>query len=264
MGTQVDAVATQGLDHGGEASLIDAKGLHYRDLNEQVRAAIAEGCGRIRVTGVRGQRYLGAGLRGDLLIEVEGVPGNDLAAFMDGPRIVVRGNAQDGVCNTMNRGQVVVHGHAGDVLGYGMRGGALFVRGDVGYRVGIHMKEYKGQRPVLVAGGCAGDFLGEYMAGGVLAVLGLGRDARQPLVGDYCGTGMHGGVIFVRGQADPAHIVLDQVALSSASQDDMALLTPYLEAFCQEFGCDVAELMAESFFPLRPVSHRPYGSKYAP
>ena len=264
MAAQAEAEIVAEAAGGDPAFLIDADGLHYRDLNERVRAAIADGCRLIRVTGVRGQRYLGAGLRGDLLIEVEGVPGNDLAAFMDGPRIVVRGNAQDGVCNTMNRGEVVVHGHAGDVLGYGMRGGALFVRGEVGYRVGIHMKEYKGQRPVLIAGGCAGDFLGEYMAGGVLAVLGLERRNGRPLVGDYCGTGMHGGVIFLRGEVDPAHIMLDQVGLSSASQEEMALLTPHLERFCQEFGGELANLLEQPFFVLRPVSHRPYGSKYAP
>lgn len=264
MTAHAEAQIVAEADHGAAALVIEAEGLHYRDLNEQVRAAAADDRRLIRVTGVRGQRYLGAGLRGDLLIEVEGVPGNDLAAFMDGPRIVVRGNAQDGVCNTMNRGEVIVHGHAGDVLGYGMRGGALFVRGDVGYRVGIHMKEYKGQRPVLIAGGCAGDFLGEYMAGGVLAVLGLERRDGQPLVGDYCGTGMHGGVIFLRGEVDPAHVMLDQVGLSPASQEDMALLTPHLESFCREFGCDLADLLDEPFFALRPVSHRPYGSKYAP
>lgn len=41
-----------------------------------------------------------------VLIEIEGVPGEDLAAFMDGPRIIVHNNAQDGVGNTMNSGQV--------------------------------------------------------------------------------------------------------------------------------------------------------------
>ena len=59
---------------------------------------------------------------------VNGVPGNDLATFMDGPTVIVNDNAQDGIGNTMNRGLVVVNGDAGDVLGYGMRGGRLYVK----------------------------------------------------------------------------------------------------------------------------------------
>ena len=101
----------------------------------------------IRLKNVNGQYYIGDGLRGDCKIIVEGVPGNDLAAFMDGPTIVVKGNAQDNIGNTMNSGKVIVEGHAGDVLGYGMRGGKLHIRGDVGYRVGIHMKGYKSRCP---------------------------------------------------------------------------------------------------------------------
>ncbi|HID18060.1 TPA: hypothetical protein EYP27_00795, partial [Candidatus Bathyarchaeota archaeon] len=124
---------------------------------------------------VNGQRCIGGGIRAKVKIIVEGVPGNDLAAFMDGPTIIVKSNAQDCVGNTMNDGKVVVHGNAGDALGYGMRGGRLFIKGDVGYRVGIHMKAYMDKNPVLIAGGFARDFLGEYMAGGFLIVLGLNR-----------------------------------------------------------------------------------------
>jgi glutamate synthase domain-containing protein 3 len=106
-------------------------------------------------------------------IEIFGTPGNDLGAFMNGPRIIVHGNAQDGCGNTMNEGEIIIHGHAGDIIGLSARGGKIFVREDVGYRAGIHMKEYQGKKPVLVIGGTAQDFLGEYMAGGVLILLGL-------------------------------------------------------------------------------------------
>ncbi|RKY64807.1 MAG: hypothetical protein DRP99_01405, partial [Candidatus Latescibacterota bacterium] len=132
---------------------IDARGLHYKALNEMVHRAIEEGAGRIILENVAGQRYIGDGLKEEVEIVIRGTPGNDLAAFMDGPRI--------------------------------------FVRGDVGYRVGIHMKAYKDLFPVVVVGGRAKDFLGEYMAGGLLVVLGL--DCGDELVGDFVGTGMHGG-----------------------------------------------------------------------
>lgn len=102
--------------------VINAKGLHYRDLNRKIKGAVSEGAEEILLINVNGQRYIGAGLKGNVKIIIDGVPGNDLAAFMEGPTIIVESNAQDCVCNTMNDGVVVVHGDAGDVLGYGMRG----------------------------------------------------------------------------------------------------------------------------------------------
>src|SRR3989337_2743988 len=112
---------------------IDAKGVYYRELNSKVRDAVSKGEKEILLKNVNGQYYIGDGLQGDAKITVEGVPGNDLAAFMDGPTIIVKGNAQDNIGNTMNSRKVIVEGHAGDVLGYGMRGGKLHIRGDVGY-----------------------------------------------------------------------------------------------------------------------------------
>ena len=250
------ATATEGL-------VIDAAGLCHRDLNQRVRAALDNGTRAMRLVNVCGQRYLGAGLRGDVRLEIEGVPGNDLACFMDGPTIIVRGDAQDGVANTMNQGKVVIHGYAGDVLGYGMRGGQLFVRGNVGYRVGIHMKEYKRQVPVIIAGGTAGDFFGEYMAGGILVLLGLERQQGAPLVGDHCGTGMHGGVIYLRGELPNSNVAREQVDVSPTGEDDLRLLRPHLEVFCAEFGLSFEQVLTEPYWRLKPVSHRPYGSKYA-
>jgi glutamate synthase domain-containing protein 3 len=242
---------------------IDAQNLHYRDLNRQIREAVAAGETQIDLLNVNGQRYIADGIEREVQIAVHGVPGNDLGAFMDGPRVVVHGNAQDAIGNTMNGGRIVVHGDAGDVLGYGMRGGKILVRGDVGYRVGIHMKAYRSQMPVLVAGGTAGDFLGEYMAGGILVVLGLDGRNGLPLVGDYCATGMHGGIIYLRGEVDTSRIAGDHVTIREATEDDMQHLRPHLDDFCVEFGFDPQEIRARSFLKLAPFSHRPYGGKYA-
>ncbi|MBI5560040.1 MAG: hypothetical protein HY883_02055 [Deltaproteobacteria bacterium] len=242
---------------------IDAKGVYYRELNERVREAVARGEKEILLRGVNGQYYIGAGLKGDgVRITVEGVPGNDLAAFMDGPTLVIKDNAQDNIGNTMNGGKVVVHGHAGDVLGYGMRGGRLHVLGDVGYRVGIHMKGYKKQSPVIICGGTAGDFFGEYMAGGVLILLGLKEESERPIVGDYLGTGMHGGVIFVRGDVDKDRCGAE-VGIVEPTGEDAALLKEYLADFCNDFNLKLDTVMKEPFKKLAPVSLRPYGNLYA-
>jgi glutamate synthase domain-containing protein 3 len=242
---------------------IDSCNLHYRDLNAQIRQAVDNGETDIELDNVNGQRYIADGLERAVRITINGVPGNDLGAFMDGPTVTVRGNAEDAIGNTMNGGKIVVHGDAGDVLGYGMRGGKILVRGDVGYRVGIHMKAYRNQVPVLVVGGTAADFLGEYMAGGILVVLGLNGRAQLPLVGDYCATGMHGGIIYLRGAADPAQIAGGHVTIRQANEDDLAQLRPHVAEFCAEFGLDAQSVLSHPFVRLAPSSHRPYGGKYA-
>ena len=240
---------------------IDAQGMHYRELNALLREAVAGGESAIEIVNVNGQRYIADGLRAGIAIDIFGVPGNDLCAFTDGPRVVVHGNAQDGVANTMNSGCVVVRGDAGDVLGYGMRGGQLLVKGNVGYRVGIHMKAYGDQVPAIVVGGAAGDFLGEYMAGGTLVVLGLNGGSAP--VGAWCGTGMHGGEIFVRGSLDEHLVARRHVSIRQATDSDIERMCPLIEKFCSEFGLDSAPLLQEKFYLLSPRSSRPYASKYA-
>lgn len=243
--------------------IIDANSLPYRELNQRVREAVAAGNTRIHLLNVNGQRYIGAGIRGNVTITIDGVPGHDLAAFMDGPTFIINANAQDGVGNTMNSGKVVVRGGAGDVLGYGMRNGKLFIRGDVGYRVGIHMKAYKTYVPVIIVGGTAADFFGEYMAGGIMVLLGLNRtEENMSIVGDYLATGMHGGVIYIRGTVEK-HQLGKEVGVKELEEEDYRVLKPLLEEFCQDLDLDPDEVMGREFIKLIPVSHRPYGALYA-
>jgi len=247
-----------------EEVVLDAAGVYYRELNERVREAIRQGARRIKLINVNGQRYLAGGLEEKVRLDIYGVPGNDLAAFTDGPEIVVHNNAQDAVGNTMNAGKIVVHGDAGDVIGYGMRGGKVFLRGDVGYRVGIHMKEDPRQKPLLVVGGTAADFLGEYQAGGRLIVLGLSDTAqRGTVVGDYCGTGMHGGVMYLRGQVDFDHIATKFVGINEADEAARADFEPAVREFCELFDYDCEEVLNERFWVVRPFSHKPFASNYA-
>ncbi|MBI1910881.1 MAG: hypothetical protein HYS21_02660 [Deltaproteobacteria bacterium] len=241
---------------------IDAKGSYYRDLNNKVRDAISKGEKEITLKNINGQYYIGDGLREKVSIIIEGVPGNDLAAFMDGPTIRIKSNAQDNIGNTMNSGKVIIEGNAGDVLGYGMRGGKLHVRGDVGYRVGIHMKGDKKQAPTIVVGGTAGDFFGEYMAGGLLILLGLDENDPRPIVGDYLGTGMHGGMIFIRGEVDEK-LCGAEVGIMDPDADDLKVLKAALTDYCNDLGLNLDEIMKKSFKKLIPVSLRPYGNLYA-
>ncbi len=241
---------------------IDAQHLYYRDLNAQLRQAVADGVERIELRNVFGQRYLGTDLHRPVEMHIYGTPGNDLAAFMDGPRLVVYGNAQDGCGNTMNGGEVIIHGRAGDVTGHSMRGGKIFVRDDVGYRVGIHMKEYQEQRPAIVIGGTAQHFLGEYMAGGVLLVLGLTLRPGERHIASFIGTGMHGGIIYVRGDLD-AHQLGKEVGVVPLSDADRALIQELVGEYARHFGRDSQAILSRPFIKLVPLSRRPYGRLYA-
>lgn len=241
---------------------IDANGMHYRKLNELIHSAVKSGEKEMIIDNVNGQRYISDGLASDVTIRINGVPGNDLAAFMDGPTIIVGNNAQDGVGNTMNSGKVVINGDAGDIVGYSMRGGEIYVRGSVGYRAGIHMKAYKNLYPVIVVGGRARDFLGEYMAGGLLVVLGLGDSQKGPLVGSYVGTGMHGGEMYIRG-ALKKYQLGKEVKIEKPSEEDYCRIMRPLEEFCSQFSFSLKEIMEEKFTKLIPFSHRPYGQVYA-
>lgn len=241
---------------------IDAMGLHYREVNAQLRSAVADGVGLIELHNVFGQRYLGTDLHRPIEIHIHGTPGNDLASFMDGPRIVVHGNAQDGCGNTMNEGEVIIHGRAGDVTGHSMRGGKIFIRDDVGYRVGIHMKEYEDKRPSIVIGGTAQHFLGEYMAGGVLVVLGLSLHPGERHTANFIGTGMHGGVMYVRGELD-GHQLGKEVGQVPLEEADHRLLADLVGQFAAHFGYDAPAILGQPFTKLIPLSLRPYGRLYA-
>lgn len=241
---------------------IDARGMYYKELNELIKETIQRGAQEINVKNVNGQRYIGDGLKGNNKIIIKGTPGNDMAAFMDGPFLEIHGNAQDGVGNTMNDGTVVIHGDARDTLGYAMRGGEIYVQGEVGYRVGIHMKGYMDNIPIIIIGGKAGDFFAEYMAGGLQIVLGLNLKSGDRIVGDHCGTGMHGGVIYLRGEVE-AHQLGKEVKVLSMEAEDLAIVEKYVEKFCQYFKCNKDEIMQKPFQKLIPFNKRPYGNMYA-
>ena len=240
---------------------VDAEGMYYKDLNALLRQAISSnGIEKIEIQNVCGQRYIGTNLDTTAQIDIYGTPGNDLGAFMNGPNLVVHGNAQDGCGNTMNDGQIIIHGHAGDVTGNSMRGGKIFVRDYVGYRVGIHMKQYQKKIPQIIIGQSAGDFLAEYMAGGIMLILGLNLKNGEKCKARFVGTGMHGGVIYERGE------ILEPVngtKTLNAGKRDLKTIEALINEYCSHFGADPKEIMNSKFKKILPVSKRPYAKLFS-
>jgi glutamate synthase domain-containing protein 3 len=250
------------LTGGGETIKVDAWALSHRELNAKLRGLVSNGAQRIELHNVYGQRYIGTDLGKPVEIEIFGTPGNDLGAFMDGPRIIVHGNAQDGCGNTMNSGEIIIHGHAGDILGLSARGGKIFVREDVGYRAGIHMKEYQGKKPMVIIGGTAQDFLGEYMAGGILILLGLNLEEGERHKANFIGTGMHGGVIYMRGEVQEFQLG-KEVGVAELDENDYLTLKGLVGEFASHFDYDAEELLRYKYTKLFPLYLRPYGRLYA-
>jgi len=245
-----------------EAVTIDAQGIFYRELNAKLRQAVSNGTQKIELRNVYGQRYIGTDLDKPVEIEIFGTPGNDLGAFMDSPRIIVHGNAQDGCGNTMNDGEIIIHGHAGDILGLSARGGKIFIREDVGYRAGIHMKEYQDKKPMVVVGGTAQDFLGEYMAGGILIILGLNLKEGERHKANFIGTGMHGGAIYMRGEVQEFQLG-KEVGVAGLDENDYLVLKKLVGEFASHFDYNAEEILKCKFIKLFPLYLRPYGRLYA-
>jgi len=241
---------------------IDATDVPYRELNTRLRSAAVSGTQKMVVRNIHGQRYTGTNLGKPVEVEIYGNPGNDLGAFMDGPRIIVHGDVQDGCGSTMSNGEIIVHGRAGDILGMSARGGKIFVRDDVGCRAGIHIKESRDKKTVIVIGGTAKDFLAEYMAGGIFILLGLTLKEGQPHAASFIGTGMHGGAIYMRGTIED-HQLGKEVGKAELDEKEMLELRGYVAEFAHHFGYNADEILSEHFTKLFPLHLRAQGGLYA-
>jgi len=260
----------EGIDGNIEINAApNGKPLNYKNLNEKIHASIQEGYNKVILNNVCGQRFIGASLQGELKLEINGLPGNDLGIFMDGPRITVNGNCEDQAGNTMNNGTMIIHGDGGDVIGLSARGGKIYVKKDVGYRVGIHIKEFEHKFPVVLIGGTAKDFLGEYMAGGLIIVLGLEidkngtvKESKYQICGGELGTGIHRGKIVLRTEEDLEKRLGVGAKVYELRKDTEKTIKPYIKEFCEIFEIPYEIIDEKPFQVVKPISKRPFGGNY--
>lgn len=243
--------------------------IDYRELNTMIFEAVDNNCKKIILNNVCGQRFIGAALQGNIDITINGVPGNDLGIFMDGPKIRVNGNCEDQSGNTMNNGTMIINGDGGDVIGLASRGGKIYIKGDVGYRVGIHMKEFEEKFPLLIIGGTAKDYLGEYMAGGIIIILGLKispdrtiSENKQPICGIDLGTGIHRGSIYLRTDEDLEDKIGVGAKISEITEEEQREINPIIADFCRTFNIPLNIIGKKPFKVIKPISKRPFGGNY--
>lgn len=157
----------------------------YHAINSEIVRHLDAGRRWIRLSGVRGQRLLAAGLAGpwSAVIEIEGDAGPELGAGLDAPDLIVicRGGAADGAASRLQAGRLVLLGDGGMAFGYAQRGGLAVAVGDVAGRAGLCQA---GGDLVLLAD--AGPMAGERQSGGRLFVL-------ADRIGPHAGRGSRGG-----------------------------------------------------------------------
>lgn len=240
---------------------IEVNKTNFKDLNERIRELVKTE-DHIELNNVFGQRYIGCTIQAGKKITINGTPGNDMCAYMCGAEVEVFGSCQEATGNTMDGGKVIVHGNSGDALGYGMRDGEIYIKGDTACRGGIHMKEFKDKKAVIVVGGSAGDFFGEYMAGGIIILLGYTGD-NEEIVGRHTLCGMHGGKMIVRGEIKETHLS-DNVKKCELDETDKKDLENYVSNYCDHFGFDKEEILNHEFSKYVPLSKSPYAKLYTP
>ena len=258
--------------------------LYHRELNKKIREAIRKGYDWIVLKNVSGQRFIGAGIKDKVTIEVFGDAGLDLGVFFEGERIIVHGSSEYLLGNTLNGGELIVYGDSWDITGMGARGGAIYVMGDGGSRVGIHMKEYKDRRPIIVYGGSVKQYCGEYMAGGIIVVLGLDfkdaiidkskpidkdnidpkkiKNKPDPIVQSDLAAGIHGGRIYIRGEV-PNHLLGVYAVKDKVTKKDREILKSIINRFCELFNTPEELIWSKEFTKVIPFSSRPFGKHYS-
>jgi glutamate synthase domain-containing protein 3 len=194
---------------------INCHGQSTREINRQLRAAIAAGQRDIRVAEPDARHSLGVALLQPVHVVFDGSVGYYCAGMMDGAHVEVRGSAGWGTAESMMNGTVVIDGNAGSGVAASIRGGTVVVRGDAAARAGVSMKG-----GTLLIGGSCGYMAGFMMQKGRIIVCG---DAGEALADS-----MYEGVVFVGGKI--AALGNDAVVEEPTAEDQAALhdlLTTY-------------------------------------
>ena len=194
---------------------IDGRGKTTRDINRELREAIAAAHLDVRVLNPDAHHNLGVALLQPVRVVFEGSVGYYCAGMMDGAHVEVRGSAGWGAAESMMNGTVIIDGSAGSGVAASIRGGTVVVRGDAAARAGVSMK----CGTLLISGSCG------YMAGFMMQ---KGRIIICGDAGDALADSMYEGVVFVGGQV--ASLGNDAV-MEEPSPEDQAVLADLLSTY---------------------------------
>jgi glutamate synthase domain-containing protein 3 len=195
--------------------MIEGRGKTTREINRELREAIAAGQQDICVLNPDARHNLGVALLQPVRVVFEGSVGYYCAGMIDGARVEVRGSAGWGAAESMMGGTVIIDGSAGSGVAASIRGGTVVVRGDAAARAGVSMKG-----GTLLVGGSCGYMAGFMMQKGRIVICG---DA-----GDALADSMYEGVVFVGGKIAA---VGNDAVIEEPTAEDRAALRDLLETY---------------------------------
>lgn len=194
---------------------IDCQGRSTREINREIKEALAAGAGEVVLRNPSARHNLAVGLqRSAGRVRIEGSVGYYGAGLCDGADVEIAGSAGWGLAENLMSGRVIVRGSAGNSAAASIRGGLVTIYGDAAARAGIAMKG-----GTLVIGGDAGYMSGFMMQKGDIIVCG---DA-----GEGLGDSIYDGRIFVGGEI--AALGHDAV-IEGMTEEDRAFLQATLAA----------------------------------
>ena len=235
-----------------------------RILEERIQKAISEGFRHIEVTAY-GQHGIGGRLwsAGDeeITVNVLGTSGQRLGSMgFANTLIETFGPASDDV-GWLNAGaKIIVHGNASNGVANAMAQGKIYIDGDIGAR-GMTMTKHnpRFEPPELWVMGKAGDSFAEFMAGGIAVVCGVGAEAEKDVLGYRPCVGMVGGKIFFRGKQS-SYSLSDAKLVTELPADEWNWLKASLKIFLQSIGKQYlfGELSAKSADWQLLIALKPY------
>jgi glutamate synthase domain-containing protein 3 len=151
---------------------VDGHGKTAREINAEIKTAIASGNREIEVLNPGSRHSLAVGILEPARIVFRGDVGYFCGALSDGLDIEVHGDTGWSLGADMMSGKVIVHGNSGSSTGPSIRGGLVCVKGDAGARSGIAAKG-----GVVLIGGSTGHMTGFMMQKGRLVVCGDAAEA---------------------------------------------------------------------------------------
>lgn len=197
----------------GTVVQIDAAERPIRDINREIRQALADG-NAVAVRNPGARHSLGVALLSPGEVTFEGSVGYYCGGMSDGADVHVTGSAGWGLAEGILSGTIIVDGNAGNSAAASIRGGTVVVRGDCAARAGVAMK---GGR--LLIGGNAGYMTGFMMQKGYIAIAG---DAGEALADS-----MYEGTVFVGGEI--AALGNDTVVEDATAEEEAMLTAAFAE-----------------------------------
>ncbi len=211
-----------------------------RILEERIQKAVSDGFRHIEVTAY-GQHGIGGRLwrAGDeeITVNVLGTSGQRLGSMGFANTLIESfGPASDDV-GWLNAGaKIIVHGNASNGVANAMAQGKIYIDGDIGAR-GMTMTKHnpRFEPPELWVMGKAGDSFAEFMAGGIAVVCGVNAEEEKDVLGYRPCVGMVGGKLFFRGKQS-SYSLSDAKLVTELPADEWNWLKSNLKIFLQAIG----------------------------